>query len=250
MKNIIIYFLFFLIILLSFKFPETFLKIEEKNIGDSLYKKDKDQNMIDIEAEKIYLVKAIHDISNEYSSVAISTKESEIEDTIMIENENSEILMKSMYKELLKLQEYDILKKLDFGNQRNCKREVIEKYYYNQEENKYIVDNMTLKFENNQFILDIEKKTGKIIKITVPKENLNNISKEKIMKNYINYLDLYIIDDWVYQDEMVKSNKSKLYINLIETEENYILSINSINKMFNIYEFNDDKKNLYKIDAN
>ena len=52
--------------ILSFKLPELILKAQEDNMEMSYYWEQK-QSKIDVEAEKIYLVKVIHDIQEQLS---------------------------------------------------------------------------------------------------------------------------------------------------------------------------------------
>ena len=63
-NNIIIYIAALAIVLLSFKVPELILKSQEDNMEMSYYWEQK-QSKIDVEAEKIYLVKVIHDIQEQ-----------------------------------------------------------------------------------------------------------------------------------------------------------------------------------------
>ena len=70
------------------------------------------------------------------------------------------------------------------------------------------------------------------------------------MKNYIQYLNLYIIDDWKYEDDMCISQKANLVINLVEDQDMFILSIHTINRMMNEVEVVKSIKNWYKIDTN
>ena len=108
-KNIIIYVIVCIIILATFKIPEILLEIENYNIGIAVYEKEKNERKLDIEAEKIYLVKAIQDIETENNSVKISS--SELDQKILFESINNETIdgNVNMYSELLKLNEYNIL---------------------------------------------------------------------------------------------------------------------------------------------
>lgn len=81
--------------------------------------------------------------------------------------------------------------------------------------------------------VDIEKKTGKIIKISFNKDILNNdINKSEILENYIKYLNLYIIDDWKFENNQVISEKAGLCVIFIEDTKNNQLSL-SISSIIN-----------------
>ena len=78
--------------------------------------------------------------------------------------------------------------------------------------------------------MDIEKKTGKIIKLVLNKENLcDTIEKKEIMKNYIQYLGLNIIDDWKYDNNIMESKKADISVILVEDVKNdvNILSVHT-----------------------
>lgn len=244
MNKIIIYSIVCIIIVASFEIPEVLFKIENKNIKQKVYKKENLQSTIDVETEKIYLVKAIHDIENETSTVAILANEK-----ISVVNANEEILksenkdMKEIERELLKLKEYNILN-IEINKDVKNSIGIIDKSYQNDSSN-YIVSSIILEQNDKKYRLEIENKTGKILYIAFEKEAIYN--KEEIMRNYIKYLDLYIIDDWKFENNMLKSEKAKLIVNLIETRENYILLIHSTGKIFDIYEYDNF---VYTIDTN
>lgn len=88
-KNFIIYIIVSVIILASFKIPELLLELENNNIEIAVYEKEKKKNAIDIEAEKIYLVKAIHDIEDESGLVEISS--TQLVEMYSIKSENNEM---------------------------------------------------------------------------------------------------------------------------------------------------------------
>ena len=80
---------------------------------------------------------------------------------------------------------------------------------------------------NNKYELEIETKTCKILSIAIEKENLANDTNEEIMRNFVKYLDLYIIDDWKLENNMLKSQKAGLAVTIaINYKNDYcILSI-------------------------
>lgn len=63
-KNFLIILFVFSIILISFLIPNLLFKVEDLNMEKQIYSRSKHKNKIDVQAEKIYLVSAINDISN------------------------------------------------------------------------------------------------------------------------------------------------------------------------------------------
>lgn len=239
-KNIVIYIVVCIIILISFKLPEILCERVNDNIEIAVYEKEKIKSTIDVEAEKIYLVKAIHDIESEKSKVAISS--SDILEKFTLVEVNTKTT-NDIYKELLKLKEYNILNNFETNENFNYKVGLVDKFY-NEEGSEYIINSIDFQVNNDKYKLEIESKTGKILYI-VFEDNLYS-SKEEIMRNYIKYLDLYIIDDWKMENNMLKSEKAELVVSLIENENHYILSIHSVDKIFNIFDYTDV---LNKIDT-
>lgn len=240
-KNFIIYIIVCIIILASFKIPELLLEFENDNIEIAVYEREKKKRKIDLETEEIYLVKAIHDIESESSLVEISSTQLVEEYSIKSVNNETTNMNINMYNELLKLNEYDILKKIEINE--NDKIEIgLYGKKYKIDDNEYSINNVLLKLDNKDFMLEIEEKTGKILNIVIEKDYLySEISKEEIMMNYVEYLDLDIIDDWKFEEKiissekyywefvnnMLKSEKAGLVVNLVENEDSYILSIHS-----------------------
>jgi len=55
---------------------------------------------------------------------------------------------------------------------------------------------------------------------------VDDIDTEEILRNYIKYLDLYIIDDWKFENNnILKSEKAQLIIMLVENDDSYMLTI-------------------------
>ena len=96
--------------------PEILLNFWNDKIGMEIYQKEKDTNAIDIEAENIYLVKAIHGIEDEGTFVEISKGTEKI--LVTKENDNN------IEKELRKLVEYNILKKVNIEDNRKKRLEL------------------------------------------------------------------------------------------------------------------------------
>ncbi|MCI8309495.1 MAG: hypothetical protein HFJ45_04750 [Clostridia bacterium] len=182
-----------------------------------VYKMQQIERKIDVEAEKIYLVKAIHDIDSEKSSVAISSSDGEY--VVESFDENKSVFLN---KELSKLKEYNIL---DFKIEDNSKilYNLANKFYRNLTNDEYIINDVYLLINEKEYKLGIESKTGKLLYIFFYKENLKeNESIENIMRNYVKYLDLYIIDDWKFESNIIKSKNEeddKFEVNILKSEK-------------------------------
>jgi len=64
MKKVFMFLVVIIIIVLSFLVPNVLLKMEDFKIESISYKEKRSNSKIDVHAENIYLVKAIHDIEN------------------------------------------------------------------------------------------------------------------------------------------------------------------------------------------
>lgn len=243
-KNMIIYLLFCIAILILFRTPEYLLKIEENNIENEVYEKKKIDQKIDIQTEKIYLVKAIHDMESDDSKVQISSSQ---ESWILVESPSTEENEKEVdsipnvsKKQLQKLKEFNILRNFNIDKDSKYNVKLISKTY--QGEENYAIDNIFFTTTNELYNIEMEEKTGKILFINFAKEDIyDGSSKEEILINYVKYLDLYIIDDWHYENDVLKSDKAGLVVSLLTNETRYILSIHSVEKDLNtaIYTYND-----------
>lgn len=243
-KNMIIYFLFCIAILILFRTPEYLLKIEENNIENEVYEKKKIDQKIDIQTEKIYLVKAIHDMESDDFKVQISSSQ---KSWILVESPSAEENEKKVdsipnvsKKQLQKLKEFNILRNFNIDKDSKYNVKLISKTY--QGEENYAIDNIFFTTTNELYNIEMEEKTEKILFINFAKEDIfDGSTKEEILINYVKYLDLYIIDDWYYENDVLKSDKAGLVVSLLENETRYILSIHSIEKGLNtaIYTYND-----------
>ncbi len=244
-KNICIYFLFTIVILLSFKLPDTFLKLDKNEFASIQSKKTLKQNKIDVETEKIYLVKTIHRIENN-KTIEISTNS--VEEYVVKnsseryegETETQKNLFNETCDQIRKLSEYDILEKIELNG--NNKGIGFLLKMYRDDESTYIVNNIKITTDNREYTLDTENKTGKILYIDFNKDMIcKKTSKKEILENYIKYLDLYIIDDWKYEEDItnniyyLKSDKADLQASLIQVsktnsaDSKYILTIHATN---------------------
>lgn len=233
-KNCIITLIVFIIILLSFTLPNILFQIEDLYMENNIFTK-KSSSKIDVETSKIYLVKAIHEIENGSLKISAATDISlAIAESDYFESENTkkETIIEKVKNELQSLEENKILENLNY--EKNIEVSVLE-YNYINNENEYTKKHIFLENKEDKISFDIEKKTGKIISIAFNKNNLNkNIDRKEILENYIKYLNLYIIDDWTFEDNKLKSEKAGLYVSIIyDNSEQYILSIYSNNRNFN-----------------
>ena len=231
-KNVIIYFLTIIIILLSLKMPDILMKNLSNNLEKKLYKIVENKNQIDVKAEKIYLVKAIHSIKSDNSLVTISSSDGK---KIKFESYKINSQTPDIDKEIELLQEYKILNDFNFNDSNNCIVEmgIIDKSYLSN--NEYIVHNVLANIDDDEIHLEIENKTGKVIYAYFDKNNFYNGDIEETLRNYIKYLDFHIIKDWKYEEDLMnkkyslKSESAKLTIVLDESNDKYELSIHVSN---------------------
>ena len=232
-KNIILYIIVFIIIFSSFNIPSILFKMESKQIEGKVYKSKRIENQIDVEAEKIYLVNAIHEMENAYSTLFVTNAVEymlKTDNDLYDENNNIEIKEK-IKKELNKLHEYDILTEIKSDEDNKYIFSMTSRGYRNGS-NEYLLNDIQILMGEDKFELAIEEKTNKILSIIVKNDILYN--KEDVMNNYIKYLDLYIIDDWKFENEMLKSEKANLAVTLIDLKNDYsILSIHSADIFMN-----------------
>ncbi len=235
-KSSIIYIIVVIIVIVSLKVPEILLQVEDRIIEMQVYEKQKYKDSIDVEAEKVYLVNAIHAIESEDSVVElINNKETQWVITAVDEEGNG--VMKRWKNELLKLVEFNVLNNVESSKKGKYEVRLINKIYQSGDE-KYIIHKSSVYINKEQYDIEIEEKTGKILYILFDKSKLYNATKEEILRNYVKYLDLYIIDDWKLEDNKLKSQKAKLVVRLIENEENYMLSIHSLNEQKQFVDIN------------
>ena len=231
-KNIFCYIIVCIIILLSFKIPDILLQNEFKNISLEIYEPKNLKKNIDIDASNIYLVNAIHEIEGSQNIVEITSNKK----YLFLAEKGEEGYFGNIENELKKLRDYNII--TNFNGIQDYKIKLINKGYYQNGEMKYTLLDVLLEQENN-YNLEIENKTGKILNISTEKENFNFIDKKELMINFVKYLDLYIINDWEYMNNTLKSEKAKLTVYLVENENEYNLLIHSDErnyKYLNLYK--------------
>lgn len=109
---------------------------------------------------------------------------------------------------------------------------------YNSLKQEYLINNVSLTTDGNEVLrAEIEEKTGKILYyLSTSKCNIReDISEEDILRNYIKYLDLYIIDDWKYENNILLSEKARLMVCLTKYSNHYntyVLAIYSTNNEY------------------
>lgn len=226
MKNRGIILIIFVMILVSFFVPNLLFWLEDFRIEKQICAIAKPKSKVDVQAEKIYLVRAIHDMEGFYRNLAIREKEkvvyyangnnirvapSEIVSTTKVKDETTFAELKN---EIAKLETGNVLKNLKIGEEEQNLGYVSERTYAKEDDDyktKYYY------FKNGEIEIEIENKTGKILSILFPKESLLE-DRQEMKKNFVKYLDLYIIDDWKLENNSLKSEKAQLEVVLIETE--------------------------------
>ena len=159
-RNIVIYVLVCGIILLSFKMPEILLEMEKNNISIAVYEKEKMLSNIDVEAEKIYLVKAIHEIEEGRTVVISNNKQMLLWEEMLFDKNTG--LTTNIKEEILKLEESEILKEINLKKDTKCIIGIVNKSYPSNE-NTYILRHVIMQIDGNEYILNVESKTGKIL---------------------------------------------------------------------------------------
>ena len=106
-RNFLIYLFFIIIIFSLLGIPDVLLAKEENKLEEIIYERAEKQSKIDIEAEKIYLVKAIHNIEkNKVIAINSDGVNKYVDTSEIIENHN----MDDIKDEIKKLADYNILK--------------------------------------------------------------------------------------------------------------------------------------------
>lgn len=263
-KKSIIFILSIMVIVFSFVMPKLLFGVEDFAREEEIYAREKVKSKIDVEAEKIYLVKAIHELydnemvtlsetaavyydENGEKKVVASRDENKFKKVLFAESgkdlhKNSEETEK-INNEIKKLENANILSEVNFNN--NTKYSI--RYYgtnYSMLRDNQLIKSIDIILEGYDINIEIENKTGKIIMISFPKDKIKN-NKEEILENYIKYLDLYIIDDWKLKNQTTQahvkcdyivSEKSQLLAMIIENDEEYIMSIQTIDRYEDLFE--------------
>ncbi len=225
-KKMLLFLIVILIIVFSFVMPELFLHVEDLSRENEIFTRPKKETKkIDVQAEKIYLVMFIHNIY-QIKDEKVYYDYGDSKKAVMYANVITEALKttaptEEFKNEVSKLISNEIIKEINFD----------EYLHYTEVKNifspEYTVITCNMIKENGEWIgICVEEKTGKIINVDFPKSFLKtDVEIEKQLRNYAKYLDLDIIDDWKFENNILKSEKSQLSIILVEKGESCMLTI-------------------------
>ena len=230
MKNKLIISSVFFILLLSFLAPQILFEVEDLRMEKQIFTKSKTKRNIDVQAQKIYLVKAIHDMSGSSMEIQSQTVVPSSNKKVLVEERQSEQeeekVIDQVKNEFLKLEECKILKDMNeiFSNtEYNVKN-------YTNFKKEYEMQYTFLGNKTSEMSVGRESKTGKILFAVFPKDKLQTeLERQEILENYVKYLDLYMIGDWKFENNTLKSEKAGLCAMLFidSNNDNCFLSIQS-----------------------
>lgn len=231
--------------------PNLLLGVEDLSREKEIFAKQKIERKIDVEAEKIYLVSFIHDIYEIKDKKIYYTdqnnKTSVMSSTPITESKRDIPPTERFKNEVLKLVSNQIISE-------TVNEVTFDEYIQYQEEGhlfypEHIVTTCSMQKENEEWIqVNIEEKTGKVISADFSKNFLRtDIEIEKKLRNYAKYLDLDIIDDWKFENNILKSEKAQLIIMLVEKDNSCMITIAPIEIYEDYVETDDAVKNEYEI---
>ncbi len=230
MKNKLIISSVFFILLLSFLAPQILFEVEDLRMEKQIFTQSKTKRNIDVQAQKIYLVKAIHDMSGSSMEIQSQTVVPSSNKKVLVEERQSEQeeekVIDQVKNEFLKLEECKILKDMNeiFSNtEYNVKN-------YTNFKKEYEMQYTFLGNKTSEMSVGRESKTGKILFAVFPKDKLQTeLERQEILENYVKYLDLYMIGDWKFENNTLKSEKAGLCAMLFidSNNDNCFLSIQS-----------------------
>ena len=229
-KNVLIYFILLLIIIISFIVPLVMIRLQENKLLAKDYTINSNIQNVDENNIQAELIKTIYSIYNNVQyNVSVSDYFMDAEKLINIENNNVVIEDES-----------NILNKVD----ELVKRNIIKQEFYEQFSKGYVIyrvwdyDSGFIQYskiniytnddyENAIASFEIENETNKIINFTVKKEYITN--NEETLQEYIKYLKLdNSIDDWIYEDNSLKSRIAGITIKMNNDGE--FIAINTISQ--------------------
>ena len=215
-KNILTYFILLLIIIISFIVPLVMIRLQENKLLAKDYTINSNIQNVDENNIQAELIKTIYSIyNNVHYNVSVSDYFMDAEKLINIENNNVVIEDES-----------NILNKVD----ELVKRNIIKQEFYEQFSKGYVIyrvwdyDSGFIQYskiniytnddyENAIASFEIENETNKIINFTVKKEYITN--NEETLQEYIKYLELdNSVDDWIYEDNSLKSRIAGITIRM------------------------------------
>lgn len=239
-KKIVLFLSCIIIIAFSFVMPKLFLQLEDLSREKEIFSGPKKvTKKIDVQAEKIYLVRFLHDIYELKNTKIYNSNNKKVAVSVpMTEHSENTVITDETKNEIQKLVQNDIIKEIDYEGFTGYNE--VSKIFSSD----YTVITYDIVDENEGISIGIEKKTGKIISVDFPKSRLrSDVAKRKQLENFAKYLDLDIIDDWVYEDQILKSEKAQLFIIL---EERYGVCMLTIAPE-DIYEEYEMSKQEYEI---
>ena len=215
-KNVLTYFILLLIIIISFIVPLVMIRLQENKLLAKDYTINSNIQTVDENNVQAELIKTIYSIyNNVHYNVSVSDYFMDAEKLINIENNNVVIE-----------DEANILNKVD----ELVKRNIIKQEFYEQFSKGYVIYRVwdynsgliqyskiniytNDDYENAIASFEIENETNKIINFTVKKEYITN--NEETLQEYIKYLKLdNSIDDWIYEDNSLKSRIAGITIKM------------------------------------
>lgn len=228
-KKLLLYILAILIIVFSFIIPKLLFRIEDLSRETEIFVKEKYKNKIDVQAEKIYLVRFIHDVFGIKDQMVFNDSNKKTVATVpMITSSDNTAPSELLKSEISKLVDCGIIKEVSFHNHVNF----AETTALFSKEYSVTTTSISVLKENDKEAIEeglgiaIEEKTGKIISLDFSKSLLREDKDKKTkLESYAKYLDLDIIDDWKYEDEVLKSSKAQLYIMLEELDDGCMLTV-------------------------
>jgi len=235
MKNILICLVSLIIIVLTFAIPNLLFRIEDLQNDRKEYSISKAESKIDVKAQKVYLVKVINEIQNGRLNLAVNDLLYSISLNEKSNNESDTILQKLKRERKSIIDNMIIKEEFSNNNEELLQYEVQERNYSNKT-TKYVINQIVLSLgDGKRILVEMEEKTGKILLYSSSIAEIEGLEEEEILKNFVKYLDLYIIDDWKYGNNMLISEKAKLFVTLSYTksyyQEIFYLSIQSLDKI-------------------
>lgn len=223
-KKILLFLITIVIIVFSFVMPGLFLHVEDLSRENEIFTRPKKETKkIDVQAEKIYLVMFIHNIYQIKNEQVYDVDKNKTITYVLprAQTRKATTPTEEFKNEVSKLVSSEIMNEINLD----------EYLHYMEVEDifspEYTVISCSMEKENAEWIgTNIEEKTGKIISADFPKSFLKTgIEIEKQLRNYAKYLDLDIIDDWKFENNILKSEKAQLSIMLVESGESCLLTI-------------------------
>lgn len=160
---------------------------------------------IDPEAKEIYLVRAIHRIYDETASNLVSF--TNVDDSMMqmyLNGQLGDVVAAGLLSETIA---EDIAKTQSFSQ--------IGITWRDADETVKLAKYTVQIYDTFQFYYQMEGKTNKLLSIYLRDERLTGHTESQkmgLMRDFISYLGLDLVDDWVYSSEGFSSQKAQLQI--------------------------------------